>query len=57
VVDGLVQAIDEKNTELIQKLAREVKSDIEEITCAVGKLAERSERLKAAETGDGRKET
>jgi DNA-binding NtrC family response regulator len=55
VVDGLVQAIDEKNTELIRKLAREVKSDIEEITCSVGKLAESSERLKEAENRGGDK--
>jgi DNA-binding NtrC family response regulator len=50
-IDGLVLSIKEKNTEQILALADVVKNNIEDISCAVGKLAESSERLKEAESG------
>ena len=55
-IDGLVTSIKEKNTEQIMALAEVVKSNIEDITYAVGKLADSSEKLKAVESGEPRKD-
>jgi YesN/AraC family two-component response regulator len=55
-IDGLVLSLKKKDTERMLALAEVVKKNIEEITYAVGKLAESSGRLKAVENGEPRKD-